>query len=147
MRITARILFVSFFSLLIVFICQKPVYAQTLAQITPTSVVGQTITQSSNSTNTNDYLTPNTDPNVPQNRDTYTQVVLINVMSAVMCQLTGIDPTTPNQPCLGIDPTTGKIGMAPASTTQTFGQAQQSQPQIGGALGVMSGYISSLYVP
>src|SRR5882762_3086779 len=109
MRITARILFVSLFSLLIVSICQNPAYAQTPAQTT-----------------TNDYLTPNTDSNVPQNRDTYTQVVLINVMSAVMCQLTGIDPTTPNQPCLGIDPATGKIGMAPP-TNQTFGQAQQSQ--------------------
>ncbi len=143
MRITARILFSALFFLLIVAIFQRPAYAQTLTQPSPTPIVAQTITQSSNNSNT--FLTPNTDSNVPQNRDTYTQVVLINVMSAVMCQLTGIDSTNPQQPCLGVNPTTGKIGMAPAGN-QTFGQAQ-SQPQIGGALGVMSGYISSLYVP
>lgn len=144
MRISARILFALILFLLTLSVVEAPAYAQTNNQPTPTPLIAQTSTQSSNSTN--NFLTPNTDANVPQNRDTYTQIVLINVMSAVMCQLSGIDPTNPKQPCLGVDPTTGKIGMAPTTGTQTFGQAQ-SQPQIGGALGVMAGYISSLYIP
>lgn len=35
---------------------------------------------------------------------------MIEVMSALSCQLTGIDPTNPNQACLGVDQKTGKIG-------------------------------------
>jgi len=58
----------------------------------------------------NPYSTPVNNPDVPQNLHTYSQNVLIDVMSAVGCQITGIDLINPNQSCLGIDPTTGKIG-------------------------------------
>lgn len=56
------------------------------------------------------YLAPNTNPGVPQNLHTYTQNLMIEVMSATICQITGVDPTSPNQPCLGIDTNSGKIG-------------------------------------
>lgn len=69
---------------------------------------------------------------VPNNLNTYAQSVLFSVMSAVGCQLAGIDPANPNQPCLGVDTNTGKIGF-----TQNKG----------GLIGFMSGMIIALYNP
>lgn len=136
MRVSARIIFVVLFFLAAVLFSHAPVYAQTANQ----SSAG--ITQSSPPSN---YFNTNTYANVPQNHHTFTQVELIDILSAVMCQLTGIDPTNPNQSCLGVDTTTGKIGFAPTQTQQ-FGQAT-TQPQLGGAVGLMTQYISTLYVP
>jgi len=124
MRVPARILFVAVFTLLAFSSFHMPAYAQTA----------------------NNYQTSNTDPDVPQNHHAYTQIVLIDMLSAVMCQLTGIDPADPEQPCLGVNISTGKIGLAPTQS-QVFGQAQNSSPQVGGAVGVMTQYISALYVP
>ncbi|HSX09203.1 MAG TPA: hypothetical protein VLF93_03555 [Candidatus Saccharimonadales bacterium] len=144
MRSTARILFFILLLSFVVTVFQKPAYAQVPKPTpNPTPYVATTQDQSSNPAN--NFLTPDTDPNVPQNHHEYTQIVLIDVLSAVMCQLSGVDPVNPKQPCLGIDPTTGKIGMPPASSTQNIGDA--SQPQLGGALGLMTNYISALYVP
>ena len=84
---------------------------------------------------TNPYTAPNTNPDVPNNLHTYTQNVTIEIMSALSCQLTGIDPTNPNQACLGVDQKTGKIG---------FVQADEGG---GGAIGVMGKMISVLYTP
>lgn len=81
----------------------------------------------------NPHVAPNTNPDVPKNLHTYTQNVIIEIMSAVTCQLTGIDPTNPNQQCLGVDQKTGKIGFIPSSNGG------------GGAIGVMSHMISVLY--
>lgn len=138
MRIAARILFTFVFLFAAFVFFKMPVHAQTIDQNT---IVAHT----SNSPSL--IQTGNIDSTVPINHDTYTQIVLIDVMSAIMCQLTGIDPINPKQACLGVDPSTGKIGFNPSSTTQQFGQAANSKPQIGGALGVMTQYISFLYIP
>ena len=52
----------------------------------------------------------NTNPDVPQNYHTYTQSVIIELASALSCQISGIDPIDPEAGCLGVDPATGKIG-------------------------------------
>ncbi len=127
-RITARILFTFVICVL-------------LFSFFPTPVLAQTLNQSSTSS-TNNFLTPNVDPNVPQNSHEYAQIAVINLLSAFMCQLTGIDPTNPRQACLGVDPKTGKIGVPPTTGTQTFGQAS-TQPQVGGAAELLTDYIST----
>jgi hypothetical protein len=133
MRVPARILSVVVFCLLAFVLFQKPAFAQTTS---PVSSVDQSVAGS--------FM--NTDPNVPQNHHAYTQIVLIDMLSAVMCELTGIDPTAPQQPCLGVNSLTGKIGIAPQQLP-TFGQATNTSPQVGGAVGLMTQYISTLYVP
>src|ERR1700722_8034543 len=130
MRITARIRFKLVFCLLLLSFLQFPAFAQTINQ----------------PSNTNNFLTPNVDSNVPQNSHEYAQIAVINLLSAFMCQLTGIDPTNPRQACLGIDPTNGKIGVPPTTGSQTFGQVQ-TQTQVGGAAGLLTDYIGSLYTP
>ncbi len=52
----------------------------------------------------------NTNPNVPQNINTYTQTTFINILATASCFLTGYDPLSTNGKCLGIDPTTRKVG-------------------------------------
>ncbi len=91
-----------------------------------------TYAQSINQTPQNSYTAPNTNPDVPNNLHNYTQNVLIEVMSAVACQLTGIDPTSPTQQCLGVDPNTKKIGFVNGD---------------GGAIGFMGNMITMLYTP
>ena len=39
------------------------------------------------------FTAPNTESDVPQNSHTYTQTVLIDILSAISCQIVGIDPT------------------------------------------------------
>lgn len=80
----------------------------------------------------NPYTAPNTDNNVPANMHTYTQSVLIEVMSALTCQIIGIDPTSNSSQCLGVDTATGKIGYTPSN---------------GGAVGFFGSAISALYTP
>lgn len=74
----------------------------------------------------------NTNPDVPKNLHTWTQNVMIEVMSAMTCQLAGIDPTNPNQACLGVDQSTGKIGFVEKG---------------GGAIGVMGNLIAVTFTP
>lgn len=78
------------------------------------------------------YPAPNTNPNVPNNLHNWTQNVMIEVMSALTCQLVGVDPTNPHQACLGVDQKSGKIGFVENG---------------GGAVGVMGNMISMLYTP
>lgn len=52
----------------------------------------------------------NTNPDVPQNINTYTQTTFINVLATASCFLTGYDPLSTTGKCLGIDPETKKIG-------------------------------------
>ena len=52
----------------------------------------------------------NTNSNVPQNLNTYTQSVFINIASTLSCILTGVDPVNPEAKCLGVDTKTNKIG-------------------------------------
>lgn len=108
-----------FLSLVILFLVFKaPAFAQTSNVITPQP--------------TNTYVTPNTNANVPNNLHTWTQSVMLEVMSSFSCQLTGIDPLSPNQKCLGLDIKTGKIGYVESN---------------GGVLGFATQSIAMLYTP
>ncbi len=80
----------------------------------------------------NQYAAPSTNPDVPNNLHNYTQNVLLEVMAAVSCQLTGIDPVNPRQKCLGVDQKTGKIGFVENG---------------GGAVGVMGNLITMTFTP
>lgn len=88
----------------------------------------------------NPYTAPNTNPDVPKNLHTYTQNVVIELMAAAACQLTGIDPINTNTngtngQCLGFNPTTGKIGFVDPSTGSGGG----------GAVGLMGNLIAMTY--
>jgi hypothetical protein len=78
------------------------------------------------------YMTPNVTSDVPQNLHTYTQNVTLEVTSALICQLAGVDPLSKNGQCLGYNVKTGKIGYAPAGS---------------GAIGAVSSMISVLFTP
>jgi hypothetical protein len=58
----------------------------------------------------NSYAVPVNNPDVPQNLHTYTQNTMIEVMSAMICQLSGVDPIQKDHQCLGIDPLNQRIG-------------------------------------
>jgi len=74
-------------------------------------------------------LIPNTDSNVPGNMHYFTQGLLLEIMSAVTCQIVGIDPIDPTQQCLNVNPATGKLGFTGS----------------GGAIGAVTTMISGLY--
>lgn len=86
--------------------------------------------------NTKQYLAPNTNSDVPKNMHTFTQNAMIEVMAAMACQLTGIDPVSPNQKCLGIDAKSGKIGFVPSASSGQGG---------GGAIGAVNYMIAALF--
>jgi len=69
---------------------------------------------------------------VPRNITTLTQSVTLGVLTSAACLLTGIDPSNPEQKCLGFDPQTKKIGYVDNN---------------GGAIGVMGNMIAMLYTP
>lgn len=52
----------------------------------------------------------NTNSDVPQNFRTYSQNVFIEMLSTATCFVGGVDMLNPDIPCLGMDPTTKKIG-------------------------------------
>lgn len=52
----------------------------------------------------------NTNPDVPKDFSTYTQSVIIQLTAAASCQIMGINPSSPDSKCLGLDSKTGKIG-------------------------------------
>lgn len=81
----------------------------------------------------------NVDANVPDNLHNWTQTVMIEVMSSLSCQLTGIDPTTATKQCLGVDIKTGKIGFLPSGNSE--------KGEVGGAIGTMGNLITMLYTP
>ena len=114
--------FLAFLFFIFYFSFSPPSSAQTINQNQPTQ----------GSYQSNPYTAPNTTPDVPQNLHTYSQNVLIEVMAAVACQLSGIDPTNLSQKCLGFDTTTGKIGYIDGN---------------GGAIGFMGNMIAMLYTP
>ena len=80
------------------------------------------------------FTAPNTESDVPQNSHTYTQTVLIDILSAISCQIVGIDPTDTSKSCLTVNPETHKIGYAP-----------QQDGQLGGVIGVLTDQIGVLY--
>jgi hypothetical protein len=108
MRLSARI-FGFFLAFLILFFTVKVSYAQT------------------NTTNS-----PAVNYSSPSSLNNFTQNVLLEVMSSVICQISGVNFSNQNQGCLGVDPKTGKIGVLENG---------------GGAIGVTSKLISTLYTP
>lgn len=80
-------------------------------------------------------LSSNTNPDVPQNLNTWTQNIMLNVMAATICQLAGVNPLDSQQRCLGIDQTTGKIGYAPSPGSE----------QAGGAIGIAGNLIAATF--
>lgn len=78
------------------------------------------------------YSIPSTNSDVPQNLHTFTQSAIIEVISALTCQVAGIDAINPQQKCLGIDTKTGKIGYVEGG---------------GGLIGLTSQGIAMLYIP
>jgi len=84
------------------------------------------------SAQTSSYMAPNTTSEVPQNLHTYSQNIVIDVMAAMICQMTGIDPVNSNQACLGVDRQSGKIGFVKNG---------------GGAIGLMGNLIVATYTP
>jgi hypothetical protein len=103
--------------------------------LTPAYAVSQaTPTPTTQANPKNAALISNTNADVPNNLHNWTQTVMIETMSALTCQIAGIDPINPKQPCLGADQKTGKIGFLPS-------------PQTGGAIGFMGNMISVLYTP
>lgn len=116
MKFSARILGF-LFAFFLIFLFSKYSYAQNTTQTTPP----------------NQYLAPNTNSDVPNNLHTWTQNVMIEVISALSCQVTGIDPTTSNQKCLGTNSKTGKIGYIEKGS--------------GGILGFATNSIVTLYTP
>ena len=80
----------------------------------------------------NQYITPDTNPDVPSNLHNYTQTVMLEVASGLSCLIAGVDPVNPNGKCLGFDTKTGKIGYAENG---------------GGAVGAMGNMIAMLYTP
>lgn len=84
----------------------------------------------------NDFM-PSVDGNVPKDTHALAQIVIVDILSAMTCALSGVDPVRPNHPCLGVNPNTGVYGYA---TDHPTGMA-------GGALGAMAGYIGIMYTP
>ncbi|HSW48298.1 MAG TPA: hypothetical protein VLG67_04435 [Candidatus Saccharimonadales bacterium] len=125
---TARFIFCLLLIVFCFLLISKPAFAQTPNQTTTT-------------TSTLPFNVPVMDPDVVRNQHTYTQAVTIEVLSAVMCQLTGIDMVDPSSPCLGINPQTGKLGYA-AST-----QSTNDTPRVGGLIGTATDMIAFTYHP
>ncbi|MDE2591115.1 MAG: hypothetical protein KGL95_15765, partial [Patescibacteria group bacterium] len=79
----------------------------------------------------NPYATPLTNTDVPQNLHTLVQSLMIESLSSIFCVLAGVDVLTPNHQCLGIDPSTHRIGYEKAN---------------GGLVGITGNMIAQLYV-
>ena len=112
-----------YFAFLLVFFAAKVSFAQTtpISQ-QPTSLQLQQPKS----------LAPNTDTNVANNLHNWTQGLMIEVTSALVCQIVGLDPINPGQKCLGVDKQTGKIGY---------------QQNSGGAIGLIGSLMATVYTP
>ncbi len=104
----------------------KNTYAQT-----------QRVESSSSSQILDEFRTPDVEDNVPRNSHSYAQIVLIDVLSAVGCQLAGIDIVDETRPCLGYNPDSQKL------TQVTI--PDNTRPQLGGVLGFLSTQVGTLY--
>ncbi|HUQ84689.1 MAG TPA: hypothetical protein VM077_00015 [Candidatus Limnocylindrales bacterium] len=92
-------------------------------------------------TSTESFRAPNMDPDVPRNQHTYAQATTIEVLSAVYCILTGVDPINPTLGCLGINPETKKLGLSKPI------KDEYGRQEISGLIGATSGLIASTYEP
>lgn len=92
-------------------------------------VAAQTISQPTQTpTNVNPYMVPNTAPGVPQNLHTFVPALMDEVMASMVCVLSGTDPITRTNNCLGVTPN-GKLGFVSSK----------------GLIGTMSNSIDSIY--
>lgn len=81
----------------------------------------------------------NTNPDVPNNQHTKSQIAIIENSAAIICQIAGIDIINPEKGCLGVNQTAKKIGYAPVSL--------ENNQQVGGLLGMSTQMIGMLYQP
>ncbi len=82
--------------------------------------------QTTNSSNNDPY------PSVEKNIHNGAQIIMLETLSAIGCQITGYDYLRPNQKCIGIDQSTGEFGFTENG---------------GGLIGVMGTLISYTFVP
>lgn len=116
MKISVRIIFIFFLSVFFFLTFNRAAFAQITTPVPQTAP--------------NPYAQPEINPDVPKNLHTWTQTVMIEVLAGLVCQLSGVDPINPSQPCLGIDMQTKKIGF---------------MQQNGGLVGATGNMIASLY--
>ncbi len=129
MRLTARAVLCSFLFSAILFLVSSVIFSRTsLAQGTYSTTPSY---QSS---------TDSVNPDVMQNQHTRSQILLIETMNAIACQIAGIDLIDPQRGCLGIDPQTRKIGYVKPVDAE-------GRPLLGGAIGGMTGMMAALYNP
>ena len=81
---------------------------------------------------TGGYNVPNTNPDVPRNLHTYSQNVVIELMSSLTCLVAGFDPISVNQKCLGYDANTGRIGYSEKN---------------GGLIGISGNLVAMTFIP
>lgn len=108
-------------------------------------VQAQTTPQTATQTTSGSFVNPDVDANVPRDSHSYAQIVSIDVLSALICELSGIDPV-PNHQCVTYNPATGKLGLMQQNPNVAFGSTKTTQP-VGGLLGFIAGQISYLYQP
>lgn len=75
---------------------------------------------------------PESYPGVEKNIHNGAQIIMLETLSAIGCQITGYDYLRPNQKCIGVDQSTGEIGFTENG---------------GGLIGVMGTLISYTFVP
>lgn len=148
MKILSKILVFSFFLLSTFYFLSSPSFVHA-ASPTVTPIKSNIVTSLSNTSpdvpprnpvpteNVAGTFQPQADY-VPNNPHFSTQSTVIEVMSAIVCQLSGIDPVNPKQSCLGVDQKSGKIGFLARSPTPNGA---------GGAIGAMGNMITMLYTP
>ncbi|MFI5265645.1 MAG: hypothetical protein ACHQT7_02775, partial [Candidatus Levyibacteriota bacterium] len=83
-------------------------------------------------TNPSQMLYGNVETNVPQNLHTLSQNVIIEVLSGITCTLAGVDPISPQTPCLGVNASSGKLGYV----TQQGGATKVMADLIGGTFDI-----------
>lgn len=86
------------------------------------------------------FATPDVESNVPKNQHTLIQSVLIEMLLAVGCQLTGIDLASPQTPCLGINPLNNKLSYGSPSI-------ENGEFKVGGLMGALGDGIAFMYTP
>ncbi len=84
------------------------------------------VNNSSNTQYANPYMMPNTASDVKPSLHTWMQSALLDSMTAMICSLSGFDPTTPDHKCLGIDSKSGKISYMPNNNGGLIGMVSFS---------------------
>ncbi len=74
------------------------------------SLKTSSVNAQTNAQNAIQTFNTSTNKDVPKDMHFFSQGVVLELMSAMVCQLAGFDPVNPSQACLGIDRQTGKIG-------------------------------------